>query len=71
MAAVGLEVSAYGAAAAYPGLLTGWVVDERDRDMASRIRDELGLRIAVTDTVMTDDDAAERVSRVALELATG
>jgi LPPG:FO 2-phospho-L-lactate transferase len=71
MPAVGLEVSAYGAAAAYPGLLTGWVVDERDRDMASRIRDELGLRIAVTDTVMTDDDAAERVSRVALELATG
>jgi LPPG:FO 2-phospho-L-lactate transferase len=71
MPAVGLEVSAYGAAAAYPGLLTGWVVDERDRDMASRIRDELGLGIAVTDTVMTDDDAAERVSRVALELATG
>jgi LPPG:FO 2-phospho-L-lactate transferase len=71
MPAVGLEVSAYGAAAAYPGLMTGWVVDERDRDMASRIRDELGLRIAVTDTVMTDDDAAERVSRVALELATG
>jgi LPPG:FO 2-phospho-L-lactate transferase len=71
MPAVGLEVSAYGGAAAYPGLLTGWVVDERDRDMASRIRDELGLRVAVTDSVMTDDDAAERVAQVALELATG
>jgi LPPG:FO 2-phospho-L-lactate transferase len=71
MPAVGLEVSAFGAAAAYPGLLTGWVVDERDGDMAPRIRDELSLRVATTDSVMADDDDAERVARVALELAAG
>jgi hypothetical protein len=34
--------------------------------MAPRIEGELGLRVAVTDTLMTDDRAAERVARTAL-----
>jgi LPPG:FO 2-phospho-L-lactate transferase len=71
MPAVGLEVSAFGAAAAYPGLLSGWVVDDRDRDLAPRIEKELGVTVTATDTVMTDDQAAERLARVALELAAG
>lgn len=71
MPAVGLEVSALGAATAYRGLLRGWVVDDRDADLASRIEDEVGLRVAVTDTIMTDDHAAERVARAALDLAAG
>jgi LPPG:FO 2-phospho-L-lactate transferase len=69
MPAIGLEVSALGAAAAYGGLLSGWLVDERDRDVAPRIERELGIRVGVADTIMTDDDAAERVARAALELA--
>jgi LPPG:FO 2-phospho-L-lactate transferase len=70
MPAMGLEVTAAGAAAAYRGLLDAWVIDERDRDLAPRIRGD-GLRVAVTDTIMTDDDAAERLARVTLELAIG
>jgi LPPG:FO 2-phospho-L-lactate transferase len=68
MPAVGLEVSAHGAASAYGGLLTGWVIDERDAGLAPRIEAELGMRVAVTDTIMTDDAAAERVARAALDL---
>jgi LPPG:FO 2-phospho-L-lactate transferase len=71
MPAVGLEVSALGAANAYRGLLRGCVVYDRDAALASRIEDEVGMRVAVTDTIMTDDHAAERVARAALELAAG
>ena len=71
MPAAGLEVSAFGAAAAYGELLTGWVIDERDRDLAPRIQSELGVTVAVTDTIMTDDEAAERVARTALDLVAG
>jgi len=64
---VGVEVSAAGVAELYRDLLSGWVID--DIDAASRERIEaLGLRVAVTDTLMTDDAAAERVARAALSL---
>ena len=66
MPAVGLEVSAAGAASAYRDLLSGWVIDERDSALAPRIERELGVRVSITDTLMTDDDAAERVARAAL-----
>jgi LPPG:FO 2-phospho-L-lactate transferase len=71
MPAVGLEVSSPGAASAYRGLVAGWVIDERDAGLAPRIEDELGMRVAVTDTIMADDAAAERVARTALDLAVG
>jgi LPPG:FO 2-phospho-L-lactate transferase len=71
MPAVGLEVSALGAASAYRGLLRGWVVDERDAGLALRIERVLGMRVTVTDTIMADDGAAERVARAALDLAAG
>jgi hypothetical protein len=45
------------------------VIDERDRGGAARIADELGISVAVTDTVMRDDDVAAAVARVAVELA--
>ncbi|MGH2691188.1 MAG: 2-phospho-L-lactate transferase [Actinomycetota bacterium] len=68
MPAAGLEVSAFGAASAYRGLLAGWVIDERDAHLAPRIESELGIRVAVTDTIMADDLAAERVARAVLDL---
>lgn len=68
MPAMGMEVSAFGAAAAYQSLLTAFVIDERDSDIADRIRSDLGMRVAVVDTIMHDDDAAERLARVALDL---
>ncbi|MFL5735862.1 MAG: 2-phospho-L-lactate transferase [Actinomycetota bacterium] len=67
MPVAGLEVSAAGAAEAYRGLVSGWVIDERDRELAPRI-EALGMRCAVTDTVMESDAVAESVARAALGL---
>ncbi|MGZ5212932.1 MAG: 2-phospho-L-lactate transferase [Actinomycetota bacterium] len=69
MPVIGLEVSALGAARAYRDLLSGWVIDERDRKAGPRIADELGIRVAITDTVMRDDEVAAAVARTAVELA--
>lgn len=67
MPAVGIEVSARGVAGHYRELLSAWVID--DVDAVSREAVEaLGLRCAVTDTIMTDDDRAASVARTALEL---
>lgn len=71
MPAAGLEVSAYGAAAAYRDLLDGWVIDRRDASLAARIEADLGMRVAVTDTIMIDDAAAEEIARTALDLVSG
>jgi len=68
MPAAGLEVSAAGAADAYRGLLSGWVIDEADRGLASRI-EATGPRVAVTDTIMDDDAKAAALARTALDLA--
>ena len=70
MPAMGLEVTAAGVAAAYADLLGGWVIDQRDASLAARI-EALGLRVAVTDTIMVDDGAAERIARTALGLIPG
>jgi len=67
MPVVGLEVSAAGAARAYEGLLDAWVIDDADARVAGRVREELGARVAITDTVMRDDTVAERLARVALD----
>ena len=67
MPAVGIDVSATGVARHYRELLSAWVID--DVDAASRDAVEaLGLRCAVTDTMMIDDDRAASVARTALEL---
>jgi LPPG:FO 2-phospho-L-lactate transferase len=68
MPVAGYAVSALGAAECYRGLLAGWVVDHADQQLASRIEHELGVRVAVTDTVMANDAKAEIVARAALDL---
>ena len=66
MPAAGLEVSAHGAADAHRDVLGSWVIDEADRDLAPKIEEALRLRVVVTDTIMVDDDAAERLAGAAL-----
>lgn len=66
----GVEVSAAGVAGYYGEVLSGWVIDRVDAQQAGRVR-ELEVRVAVTDTIMTGDEAAEALARVALELALG
>jgi hypothetical protein len=70
MPVVGLEVSAVGAAHAYDDLLDAWVIDREDAGLRARVRDEIGARVAVTDTVMRDDEVAEQVARTALATLT-
>ena len=65
--AIDAEVSALGAARCYDGFLAGWLIDERDRDLAPAIA-ATGLRVGVSDTIMTDDDVAESVARAVLGL---
>ncbi|MCG8592573.1 MAG: 2-phospho-L-lactate transferase [Proteobacteria bacterium] len=67
MRGIGVEVSALGVARLYRGVVDGIVLDERDAALATEI-ESLGLRVAVTDTLMTDVDASVRVARAALEL---
>ncbi len=66
MPAAGIEVSAVGTARSYEGLLSAWVIDERDADRAGEI-EGLGLRVAVTDTIMSGDAEAEALARAALD----
>jgi LPPG:FO 2-phospho-L-lactate transferase len=68
MPVVGLEVSAAGAAGAYRDLLDGWVIDDADAGSAVRIREQIGIEVAITDTVMRDDAVAEALARTALDL---
>lgn len=64
----GVEVSAAGVAGYYSDLIGAWVIDEVDADQAARITAG-GVRVAVTDTIMTDDGRAEALAGVALDAA--
>jgi LPPG:FO 2-phospho-L-lactate transferase len=66
---LGVEVTAAGVAGHFADVLAGWVIDDADRRLAPRI-EAMGIRVAVTDTVMQDDDRAASVARTALELVT-
>jgi len=70
--AAGVEVSAAGVAGHYAArrILGGWVMDNLDRDLVPRA-EALGVRVSVTDTIMVDDGAAERLARVAIATALG
>ncbi len=67
MPAARIEVSAAGLAERYAELVSAFVIDEVDRHLAPRI-EAAGLRVAILDTVMTDDHVAEQVARAALDL---
>ncbi|MCS7040622.1 MAG: 2-phospho-L-lactate transferase [Caldilineales bacterium] len=61
MAELGVEVSALGVARHYAGLIRGFVLDQRDAHLAPAVA-ALGLRVLVTDTVMTDTAARVRLA---------
>lgn len=68
MRAIGLEVSAVGAAQAYAGLLDGIVIDQVDAELAPQI-EALGLRVAITDTIMRGPVEKANLAQVTLQLA--
>jgi LPPG:FO 2-phospho-L-lactate transferase len=65
--ATGSAVSALAVAERYRDLLDGWVIDEKDATLAEDVG-ALGLRVAVTDTIMRTPQIAEAVARAALGL---
>jgi LPPG:FO 2-phospho-L-lactate transferase len=70
MPAVGIEVTSAGVATHYAELISAFLIDERDAELADRVS-ALGIRVGVMDTVMSDDARAEAVARSALELVAG
>lgn len=65
--AVGAEVSAAGVAGLYADLCDAFVVDQTDLEEIPLI-EELGTTAVALNTIMTDDDASERLARALLEL---
>jgi LPPG:FO 2-phospho-L-lactate transferase len=70
MRAVGLEVSALGVARGYRGLADALVIDQVDADLADDIR-ALGMRVAVTDTIMRSPEKKRDLARATLDAALG
>lgn len=66
--AVGADVSAEGVARHYGDLLDGWVMDDRDRDLADEL-ERSGLAVRATDTMMDEVEVAVELARVCLDLA--
>lgn len=66
MRAVGLEPTALGVARAYADLLDAMVIDQVDAALAPAV-EELGLRVAVTDTIMRGPTEKANLARVALD----
>jgi len=65
LASLGAESSALGVARLLGDVLDAFVIDEQDRALAPAI-EALGIRVRVTDTIMTDDASRARVAREVL-----
>ncbi|MGH3442068.1 MAG: 2-phospho-L-lactate transferase [Nitriliruptorales bacterium] len=63
----GAEVSALGVARLYADWLDGWVVDDADAGLVPAMR-ELGVEVAVTDTIMRTPEVAAQLSTTVLDL---
>jgi len=68
MRGLGHEVSALGVARLYRDWVDGFLLDERDEALADEVA-ALGFAVRVTDTIMRDAAASERLVATALELA--
>jgi LPPG:FO 2-phospho-L-lactate transferase len=66
---LGYDVSAYGVASIYHGLLDVFVIDKVDAEQRDRI-EQLGMRVLVTDTVMRDEADRRRLAEEILGVLT-
>ena len=64
---LGHDVSAQGVARIYAELASVFVLDEEDAELAESIAAETGMRIVVTQTLMTDFEAKTRLAQATLE----
>jgi len=70
MADLGLEVSPYGVAKLYQGVLDGFVIDEVDKHLSPRIQ-RLGMKVVATRTVMNEPEVRVRLAEETVKLAEG
>jgi LPPG:FO 2-phospho-L-lactate transferase len=68
MESLGLEVSPFGVAQLYKGLMRGYVIDEVDRTISPKIA-SLGMRVIATKTVMDSDEAKAKLAENTLKFA--
>jgi LPPG:FO 2-phospho-L-lactate transferase len=68
LASLGHEATALGVARIYASLADAFVLDRQDADLADAVA-ALGLRVVVTDTIMTDDASRARLAREVLAAA--
>lgn len=69
MTGLGLEANNAGIVAAYDGLLSHLVIDTSDAADAAALAD-LGIEVIVTNTLIAEPDASERLAREILQLVT-
>ncbi len=65
---LGLEVSPFGVAKLYKGLMRGYVIDEVDRSISPKI-EEIGMKVISTRTIMDSQEAKVRLAEETLKLA--
>ena len=65
LASLGHESTALGVARGYAGLIDAFVIDTVDAELAPAV-EALGVRVVVTDTIMTDDGSRTRLARTIL-----
>jgi 2-phospho-L-lactate transferase/gluconeogenesis factor (CofD/UPF0052 family) len=68
MRELGHDVSALTVARHHAPLLTGFVIDQQDGDLAPEI-ESLGVKVVVSDTLMRDSANRRRVAEACLSLA--
>ena len=67
---LGLDVSSYGVAQLYKGVLDGFVIDDADKDLTTKIS-ALGMHVRQTNTLMDSPEAKARLAKETLSLAQG
>jgi LPPG:FO 2-phospho-L-lactate transferase len=68
MESLGLEVSPFSVARLYSGLMRGYVVDEQDKSIASKIT-SLGMKVLATNTLMDSMEAKTKLARNTINFA--
>jgi LPPG:FO 2-phospho-L-lactate transferase len=66
LASLGFEVSPVGVARYYQGIISDFVIDQEDEDLASEV-EALGLRVTVTNTWMSSAERRAELARVVLD----
>lgn len=65
---LGLEVSPYGVAQLYKGLMKGYVIDQLDKPVVPKIV-SLGMRVLTTNTIMDSEQAKTQLARDTIKFA--